>query len=420
MRSGILFILAGLLLGGDSCAQEPETTRAAQIEAERDRKATELTPDEPTRAEQVLTRIKDEKILERIQAGYNGFRGRIGGLATGGGFALGPEYAREDLAHGKLQLRSAAVFSFRNFQRYDLQLTAPETRTRPVFFQAYAARHFYPSLQYYGQGPESEREGRSTFLYEDVAVDGTVGWTAKKGLRLAASGGYLKVHAGPGRDRRFASIEENFGGDLTPGLNSQPDFARAGGYVELDRTDNRLGPRAGTYALANFSHMMDRNGGRFSFDRLDLEAQQYIPFFNQRRVIALRGRTNMTFVRDGRQVPFYLQPIIGGPDDIRGFRAFRFYGDQSLVMNAEYRWEVFAGLDMALFMDAGKVAARRSHLDFRNLETAAGFGLRWNARNSVFLRMDVGFSHEGYQVWLKFNNIFAPKLIYSSSSHIVQ
>jgi hypothetical protein len=41
-------------------------------------------------------------------------------------------------------------------------------------------------------------------------------------------------------------------------------------------------------------------------------------------------------------------------------------------------------------------------------------------RNSVFLRMDVGFSHEGFQVWLKFNNIFAPKLIHSSSSQIVQ
>ena len=418
MLLGVFTLLAIFPLAGQSAAQE--ATRAAQIEAERDRKAAQLQPDEPTRAEKVLTRIKDEKIVERIQAGYNGVRGRLGGLATGGGFALGPEYARQDLAKGQLQIRSAAVFSFRNFQRYDLELRAPETRTRPVFFQGYAARHFYPSLQYYGQGPESDKEGRSSFLYEDLAVDGTVGWAAGRGLRLAASGGYLKVHAGGGRDRRFASIEQNFGGGITPGLDSQPDFARVGGYVELDRTDNRLGPRSGTYLLANFSHLMDRGQGRYSFDRLDLEGQQYIPFFNQRRVIALRARTNLTYTRDGRQVPFYLQPVLGGSDDLRGFRPFRFYGDQSMVMNAEHRWEVFSGLDMALFFDAGKVARRRADLDFSNLETAAGFGLRWNARNSVFLRMDVGFSHEGFQVWLKFNNIFAPKLIHSSSSQIVQ
>lgn len=414
----VLFVMVGWVIApGPLGAQE---TRTARIEAERDRKAGALAPDEPTKAEKVLTDFKDNKVLERIQAGYNGLRGRLGGLATGGGFALGPEYYREDLAKGDVQLRSSAVFSFRNFQRYDLGLMAPETRSRPIFFQGYAVRHYYPSLQYYGQGPDSEKEGRSNFLYEDMAVDGTVGWLAGKGVRLAASGGYLKVHTGRGRERRWASIEENFGGGRTPGLDAQPDFARVGTYVELDRTDNRLGPRAGTYALANFHHLVDRGRGLHSHERLDVEVQQYIPFFNQRRVIALRGRTNLTFARDGRQVPFYLQPVLGGSDDLRGFRPFRFYGNQSMVMNAEYRWEVFSGLDMALFFDAGKVALRRADLDFSNLETAAGFGLRWNARNSVFLRMDVGFSHEGFQVWLKFNNIFAPKLIHSSSSQIVQ
>jgi len=33
-------------------------------------------------------------------------------------------------------------------------------------------------------------------------------------------------------------------------------------------------------------------------------------------------------------------------------------------------------------------------------------GLRFNVRNNVFLRLDVGFSHEGFQVWVKFNPIF--------------
>ena len=412
-------LLAALLCAPAAVRAQPDS-RAAAIEAERDRKAAALEPDEPTNIEKTLTRIKDDKWVERIQAGYNGVGGRLGGLAPGGGSPRGPESARQDLANGKLQLRSAAVFSFRNFQRYDLELRAPETRTRPVFFQGYAVRHFYPSLQYYGQGPDSEKEGRSNFLYEDMAVDGTIGRRLGKGVRIAASGGYLKVHAGRGRDRRFASIEQNFGGGLTPGLDAQPDFARVGGYLEFDRTDNRLGPRGGAYALANYNRHIGLGSGQFTFDRVDAEAQQYIPFFNQRRVIALRARANMTFTRGGRQVPFYLQPVLGGSDDLRGYRPFRFYGDQSMVMNAEYRWEVFGGLDMALFFDAGKVAKRRADLDFSNLETAAGFGFRWNARNSVFLRMDVGFSHEGFQVWLKFNNIFAPKLVHSSSSQIVQ
>jgi hypothetical protein len=42
----------------------------------------------------------------------------------------------------------------------------------------------------------------------------------------------------------------------------------------------------------------------------------------------------------------------------------------------------------------------------KDLETSAGFGFRFNARNNVFLRLDVGFSHEGFQVAMKFNNLF--------------
>ena len=55
-------------------------------------------------------------------------------------------------------------------------------------------------------------------------------------------------------------------------------------------------------------------------------------------------------------------------------------------------------MDMAVFTDAGKVYQERSQIDLRNLESNVGFGLRFNARNVTFMRIDVGFSHEGYQV----------------------
>jgi outer membrane translocation and assembly module TamA len=80
-----------------------------------------------------------------------------------------------------------------------------------------------------------------------------------------------------------------------------------------------------------------------------------------------------------------------------------------MVLNAEYRWEVFSGLDGAIFADAGKVFPRRGMLNFGNLESDVGFGLRFNARNATAIRIDVGFSHEGFQVWLKFNDVFLPR-----------
>jgi len=144
----------------------------------------------------------------------------------------------------------------------------------------------------------------------------------------------------------------------------------------------------------------------YSFRRLDVELQHYIPFFNERRVIALRAKSELTYVGAGQKVPFYLQPAVGGSEDLRGFRPFRFHGDNSMVLNAEYRWETFSGLDMAVFGDAGKVFQRKADWNFRNLEGSYGVGMRFNIRNSVFMRVDAGFSHEGFQVWIKFNNVF--------------
>ncbi len=80
-----------------------------------------------------------------------------------------------------------------------------------------------------------------------------------------------------------------------------------------------------------------------------------------------------------------------------------------VVYTAEYRWEVFAGLDGAIFADAGKVAPNAKQLNFKSLESSVGFGLRFNAQNRTFMRFDVGFSHEGFQVWFKFNDVFNPR-----------
>ena len=105
-------------------------------------------------------------------------------------------------------------------------------------------------------------------------------------------------------------------------------------------------------------------------------------------------------------MPFYLQPVVGGSDDVRGFRPYRFYDNNSIVANAEYRWEAFTGLDAAVFFDAGKAVPKTSQLNFHDLEATAGFGFRLNVQNATFLRIDVGFSHERTIIWLKFGNIF--------------
>ncbi|MEP7367260.1 MAG: hypothetical protein ABI972_28695, partial [Acidobacteriota bacterium] len=94
-----------LLLAGSLAAQQ---TRVEAIEAEREKKAAHLEPDSPSKVEERLIWIKDGKVLERLTGGLGGFRVKFGGLGTGGGFGLGPQYFREDLANGTMFVDTSA------------------------------------------------------------------------------------------------------------------------------------------------------------------------------------------------------------------------------------------------------------------------------------------------------------------------
>jgi hypothetical protein len=394
-------------------------SRAAEIMAARRRKAESAQPEVNTPFEQRLIWFKEGRVLERVTGGVGGLRLKIGGLAAGGGFALGPEYARDDLKDGQVSLRAAAQASFSGFQKFDAELTLPKLLAGHAFLNTYAVHHNYPQLQYYGPGPDSRKGERTNYRLEDTAIDLTFGVrpvTRLGGLTLAGSVGHVWNNVGPGTRKEWASTERVFSPAEAVGVDRQTDFLRYGGYAQLDYRDNAGGPRRGGYYLAQFSRYTDRELKRHDFDRLDVELQQYLPFFNERRVIALRARTTLTDTRAGQSVPFYMQPTLGGPDSLRGYRPFRFYGNNSLLLSAEYRYEVFSGLDMSIFADAGKVTARRASVNFKDLESSVGFGFRFNVRNNVFMRVETAFSHEGFQVWLRFNPVFRVAPYRTSSS----
>lgn len=382
-------------------------TREAEIEKERTAKAAHLVEEKPNTTESRLIAIKEGKLLERISAGIGGLRVKIGGMPTGSGFALGPDYYRDDLADGKLVFDAGLQASTRHWLRFNLGLAAPSLAHGKLFWEAYAVHRDYNSLTYYGPGPDSEKKDRSTYRHEDTTFDSLIGVKPHKWVRAGLSGGYLQMNAGPGKDKRYASSEVLFGGNpLSPGFDQQPNFARWGVFGQLDYRDSALGPRSGGNYSVRYDDFRDTGLDRYDFRRIDMEAQQYIPFFNKRRVIALRARTLQSLTRSGQVVPFYQQASLGGADDLRGFRPYRFHDNNMMVANVEYRWEVFSGLDMAIFGDAGQVNHERWKITMKDMETSVGFGFRFNVRNSPFLRLDVGFSHEGFQVFLKFNGIF--------------
>jgi outer membrane protein assembly factor BamA len=408
---GIFSLLAGMTAGA---IHAHDDSRLAEIAARQEQKAASARPDEPHKVERVLLRVKEQDWIQRFTTGLDGFTPKFGGMAAGTGFALGARFKRSDLMGGRLSFATSASSSFRGDRRLDAELSAPKLAGGKVFTTLYAVRHEYSRMHYYGPGAGSEKTGRTDFRLEDTAVDGTIGIRPLKRVTVGAQAGYVFNTIGPGSDARFAPAERTYTPQQTPGIDVQSNYLRTGAFAQYDWRDNPDGARRGGNYFAQFGDYRDRTFGVSDFRRIDIEAQQYLPVLNERRVFALRAKSSMTW--SDRPIPFYMQPSLGGSDDLRGFRPFRFRGDNLLVMNAEYRYEIFSGLDMAIFADAGKVYDRKSEFSLKNLESNVGFGFRFNERNRTFLRLDVAFSHEGFQVWVKFNNIFQKGPVKTSST----
>jgi outer membrane protein assembly factor BamA len=158
---------------------------------------------------------------------------------------------------------------------------------------------------------------------------------------------------------------------------------------------------------ASYDRYTDRDLNRYSFDRWAVDLQQYVPIFTSSRSIVLRARAEGVTPEAGNEVPFYLQPALGGSHSMRGLRVYRLRDRNALLLQAEYRWNVNAFMAGSLFYDAGKVTFDRRDLDFDNLKHDYGFGLRLGFLSMLAIRAEVVLGGgEGKVFALRFGDVF--------------
>lgn len=378
-------------------------TRTEQIESARAQKEANLTPWVKPKAQSVIEDAQNSVPYRLLTGTANGFSVSSGNMVPGSGFAIGPAYTRP-LWEGKLVLRADARVAVNHSYAGRVDITAPRLLSERMFAIFSTHHRNISAMPYYGAGPDTEKSGRSNYRLEETNFEFRPGVRVFKGLSAGLIGSYLTVNTGPGQASRFISAEEQFGPRTAPGIDRQTNFWRGGGFLEYDWRDRPYYPTSGGKYSAQYVRYLDRHLGAYSFLRLDLEASQYIPIFNRTRVIALHGSSSLTTAGNGQLVPFYLQPTLGGANTLRGYRFNRFYGDNSVMVNGEYRWFCSPTLDMAVFADAGKVFQRWEQWNFHNLESSVGFSMRFKGRAATpALAVDTAFSHEGFQIWFRIN-----------------
>jgi outer membrane protein assembly factor BamA len=382
-------------------------SRAEAIEAQRRDKRARLWPEKESPLVNRVNELVERRLYDGARSGRGayGWQFVMGGTRSGQGWSNGVGY-RLGLFRDQLSVRTTARVTPQLAYLFDAQLDFQSLRSERFFLDFYSKYESSPQMDYYGPGPGSLEENRTSYEYDTFGNDFRAGLRVTDWLRLGGTFGWLDASTGKGRRSGVPSTDEVFDPALTPGLDEDVSFGRFGGFVELDFRDFPSGPRSGGFYAVTAREYEDIDVEKFGFTQVLVQAQQYFPYYNRSRVVAIRAAASLAFKHGGLTIPFYLQPTLGGNDDLRGFARYRFYDDQALVVNVEHRWHASNLLDMAVFVDAGKVAPQLADIDLSNLEWSGGVGFRFKFQGAYIIRIDFAAGREGFRFMWTFSDIF--------------
>lgn len=403
LTTALAFIVL-LSSAGPAQAQEP-ASRADWLRQQRAEKAQKLHPYQAPGLERAIIKIEND-FLPRLVTPRTGFFPRLGSITSGGGFGIGPGYRVHNLWDGRAEWLTSGAISLKQYWVVESLLTMPRLRRGRAFADLRVKYSSYPEEDFFGVGPDSTIADRVNFGLDQATASVDGGFRPKPWLRVGGTVEYFDPDMSRGSDKRYPDVSDTFTETTAPGLTSQPSFVKVGGFATVDYAQPLNARRGGRYVVG-LHRYVDTGNGDYTFNRFDFDLQQYLPAFNERRVLVLRSAGSFSDPADGATVPFYMMLPLGGDHTLRGFRQFRFRDRALMLLQAEYRFEILTAVDGAVFYDTGQVAPNRSALSLRDFERDYGVGIRIGTNAGVFIRFDVAFgSSEGTKTWLRFSHVF--------------
>ena len=375
--------------GATEQAETPDSREAAIAQAE-SAKAAHLSPAAPGKAEAYVTRISSTFLSEQMhwhtfwQSAY-----------SGGGFTLGAGYATFVSPSNVLDVRGSITFS--GYKRIETEFIAPGLFAGRGTLSVLGGWREATQVGFYGLGMATSKDNRANYSFQQpyASVRLEVFPTRRLFLlRGALELSQWKQAAGSGD---APSVEQLYTTQTLPGLGAQPIYWHSQVTAGLDsRSARGYARRGGFYAvtLHDFTDQ-DRTNG---FNQIDYEAIQHIPILRDTWVVSLHALAQTAYNKSGEQIPFFMMPSLGGGSDLRAYTSWRLRDLNSLLLQAEWRLIANRFLDVALFYDAGKVAARASDLDLKGMKADGGIGFRLHGPAATPLRIELTKGSEGFGV----------------------
>ena len=353
----------------------------------------------------------------------DGFFPELGNMITGSGWISGGPGYRHHLFDGQAVVNVSAAVSWNFYRMAQGRFELPHLAKDHLTLGSQVISQDLLQVNYFGLGNDSLQSNRSGYRLDETDVLGYASVRATPWLSLSGRFGWIHQPELSTMTGWWSVSYPNtlsvFTDASPPGLTQQPAFLHGDVTVAADTRNYPGHPtRGGLYRVTAASYS-DRDYGKYSFQRYEAEAAQFVPLVEDTWVLGFHAWEVFSDTSSGNTVPFYLLPSLGGKNTLRGYYDYRFHDRDMQVFNAESRWALFTHLDLAVFADAGKVAPIASDLDLKHLKTSYGAGLRVHTRTATVGRLDFGHSTEGWRVVFKINDPFRRSTLSGGRTEVI-
>jgi outer membrane protein assembly factor BamA len=376
-------------MGGSTAVAVAQETRAEEITKKQEEKAAKSAPYQPSRYEEIMNGVE-----RSFTSPPSGFFPYFGSVYSGGGFTLGAGYRHFYAREAVWEIKG--LYSLKNYKNIEIGTRTPWNNSGRWVTGLKAGWRDAPQIGYYGTGNDSSADDRANFRIKQFYGTGSLAFRPTRWTRLEGEASYEDFENEEGAGSA-PSIEVLYNQTTAPGLFVPLKYIRTEGTAAIDWRVSPGYTRTGGYYGVTVVDYADRDE-TYSFRRLDGELIQHVPILRETWVLSFRARTQ-TVLDDDDNVPYYLLPYLGSGSTLRGYSTARFRDRSTLLTTAEFRWiPNRLAMDMAIFYDAGKVASRWKDLDFNNMNTDWGIGLRFHGPTATPIRLEMAKGSDGWHL----------------------
>jgi hypothetical protein len=287
-------------------------------------------------------------------------------------------------------------------REFDGRYVAGQTRAGPRSWSVEAIYDRSGTPRFFGLGNQSQHADETSYVDNQGALDVTVGRNLSPRLQLAYRARERYVDVLPAALHGLPSIERLFPRLL--GIGSEHELQNTA-LLTRDTRDSPIIPHVGARYILYGGFVTRALGSSVSYSYFGAEARQYWALGSS---LTLAWHAGARYMPSAARAPFWALSSLGGDRSVTGDReplradgADRYIDRNMFAGGVELRTRVatfnaFAtrvSLELAPFVDAGKVFSNFGTSPVSRLHSAPGLGVRGLASPYVVGYVDIGFGH---------------------------